>query len=239
MGTKRRRGCLGRLFQLAFVAILVVLLLPGVLMFYLQDNPPPFSGTMLQRSMESRAKGDGEARIRQEWVKLDEISPAFVHAVWVSEDARFFSHDGFDWIEIAAARAEAKRRGTKPRGASTITMQTARTLFLWQGRSWIRKGLETYFTFWMELVLSKKRILELYVNSIEMGPGVYGVGAAAEYYFKKPASQLSEREAAALVSILPNPRMWAPFDNHTTVQARQRRILQKVQSSTFPIGELN
>ncbi len=123
------------------------------------------------------------APLRYRWIDLAQMPEMFLKHLWISEDQRFFQHDGFDWKEMDAAVEKAERTGKPVRGASTITNQCARSIFLWQGRSWIRKGLESYYTIWMELLLPKRRILELYANVIEMGRGIYGVEAASQYYF--------------------------------------------------------
>lgn len=138
------------------------------------------------------------------WVPLDEMSQWMPRAVVASEDTRFYSHHGFDFVEINNAIEEGSR-GKRQRGASTITQQTAKNVFLWPGHSWIRKGLEAYFTVLIELFWSKERILEVYINSIEMGPGIYGAQAAAERYFKKSALKLTKRQCALIAVALPNP----------------------------------
>jgi monofunctional biosynthetic peptidoglycan transglycosylase len=120
----------------------------------------------------------------------------------------FVSHSGFDWKRIQQAFAYNKRKPNRLRGGSTISQQTAKNVFLWQGRSWIRKGLEVYFTFMIELIWGKKRILEVYLNVIEMGPGIYGIEAAAQRYFNKPARKLSRYEAALIAASLPNPKKY-------------------------------
>ena len=117
------------------------------------------------------------------WIGLPQIPEMFLKHLWISEDQRFFQHEGFDWKEMELAVKEAERKGKPVRGASTITNQCARSIFLWQGRSWFRKGLESYYTIWMEMLLPKRRILELYANVIEMGRGIYGVEAASRHYF--------------------------------------------------------
>ena len=121
-------------------------------------------------------------QLRYRWIGLPQIPEMFLEHLWISEDQRFFQHEGFDWKEMELAVKEAERKGKPVRGASTITNQCARSIFLWQGRSWIRKGLESYDTIWMEMLLPKRRILELYANVIEMGRGIYGVEAASQHY---------------------------------------------------------
>ena len=149
-------------------------------------------------------------RFEKDWVSLDKISPHVVRSAIASEDFRFAEHSGFDFDAIQKA-LEANRRVEKRgkgriRGASTITQQTAKNVFLWPSRNWLRKGLEAWFTIWIEAFWSKRRILEVYLNVIEFGNGVYGVEAAAQRYFKKPAAKLTSSEAALMIAVLPNPR---------------------------------
>lgn len=181
---------------------------------------------MLQRQLEARIVSRKPAPVRYDWIDLARIPRSFLRCVLTSEDQRFFVHHGFDWREIKTAQREAERRGTPVRGASTITMQCARSLFLWQGRSWLRKGLEAYYTFWMELLLPKQRILELYANVIEMGDGVYGVEAAAQKYFGRSARALTREQSALLAACLPNPRERSPEHPTAALNARANRILK-------------
>jgi monofunctional glycosyltransferase len=158
---------------------------------------PPATPLMLLRT----AQGYG---ITKSWRPLEEISPNLVRAAIAGEDARFCEHRGFDRDAIEAAW-QRYRRGGRLVGASTISMQTAKNLFLWPGRDWLRKGLEAWFTLWIELFWSKRRIIEVYLNIIEWGPGIYGAEAAARHYFGKPAQALTAQEAARLAAILPDP----------------------------------
>ncbi len=168
------------------------------------------------------------------WIDLPQIPKMFLEHLWISEDQRFFQHEGFDWKEMDLAVKEAERKGKPVRGASTITNQCARSIFLWQGRSWIRKGLESYYTIWMEALLPKRRILELYANVIEMGPGIYGVEAASQHYFGVSARGLTREQSAMLAAILPNPKGWDPTKPGGTLRWRQRRILQRERNANFP-----
>ena len=148
---------------------------------------------------------DGESiTLHHHWVSMDKISPHMPVAVMASEDARFLKHHGFDFNAIESA-AKNNARGGKVHGASTISQQTAKNVFLWPGRSWTRKGFEVYFTLLIETFWSKKRILEVYLNSIEMGQGVYGAEAASVHHFQIRAKNLSRTQAAAIAAILPNP----------------------------------
>lgn len=147
--------------------------------------------------------------VNKDWVSIDEISPHLQKAVIASEDPKFLSHNGFDFEAIAKAIDANKRRKVKM-GASTISQQTAKNVFLYPSRTYLRKGLEVYFTVLMEALWDKRRILEVYLNVVELGPGVYGAEAASQYYWKKPAKKLALGEAQLFAAILPNPRRWNP-----------------------------
>jgi monofunctional biosynthetic peptidoglycan transglycosylase len=202
-------------------ALIVIPILQVVLVRFVD---PPFTPLMLLRSMEPRT---GEKPVRlYEWARISELPEPFLFYALVSEDQRFFEHRGFDWKEIHKASQQAKSRGRSARGASTITMQCARSLFLWQGRSWVRKGLEAYYTFWMETTLSKRRILELYANVIEMGDHVYGINAAAAAHYSLALGELSREQCAMLVTILPNPRKRHPQRPDDRLLMRQAKIIR-------------
>ena len=166
-----------------------------------RDLPPPVTPLMLMRL----ATGAG---IDKDWVPISRISPNLIRAAMAGEDAKFCQHRGFDWEAIDNAWRQYQR-GHFILGASTISMQTAKNLFLWPGRSWWRKGFEVYFTALLELTWSKRRIMETYLNIVEWGPGVYGAEAAARYHFHKSAADLTPEEAARLAAVLPNPRRWS------------------------------
>jgi monofunctional biosynthetic peptidoglycan transglycosylase len=160
--------------------------------------PPPTTPLMLMRA----AQGYGMTKT---WRPLEEISPNLVRAVIAGEDARFCQHHGFDWDAIEAAWERYRSGRGRLVGASTLSMQTAKNLFLWPGRDWPRKALEAWFTAGIELAWSKRRIIEIYLNIVEWAPGLYGAEAAARHYFHKPAAALSVHEAARLASVLPDP----------------------------------
>jgi monofunctional biosynthetic peptidoglycan transglycosylase len=163
---------------------------------------------MLIRFVEQLTEGK-ELRLKHHWVPIEAISKNLPLAVFCSEDQNFINHFGFDFKAIERSVA-ASQNGTKQlRGASTISQQTAKNVFLWPGRSWVRKGFEVYFTVLIEIVWGKERIMEVYLNSIEMGKGVYGAEAASRYYFKKNAKDLSRTQAAAIAAVLPNPREYS------------------------------
>lgn len=170
---------------------------------------PPFTATMIQRFGERAWAGDGVAWVDHRPVPLEAMGRALPRAVVASEDGRFFVHHGFDWEGICAA-LEANRSGGSLRGGSTISQQVARNVFLVQRRSWVRKGLEVWFTAWLELLVPKERILELYLNVAETGPHHFGFEAAAQHWYGKPAAKLTAAEAARLASLLPAPRSRSP-----------------------------
>jgi monofunctional biosynthetic peptidoglycan transglycosylase len=171
-----------------------------------------------------------DGRIEKDWKSLDEISKQMPLAVIAAEDQKFDEHFGFDLEAIEkAVEYNEKHKGKKLKGASTISQQTAKNVFLWQGRSWFRKGLEVYFTFLIELLWSKERIMEVYLNVIEMGPGIYGTEAAAQYYFKKPASKLSASEAALIAAILPNPLKWSASKPTPYIQRKKVWIMRNMK----------
>lgn len=181
-----------KVFLILFVAQLVYIIL-------LKWIDPPITATQLSNWIS----GPG---LKRDYVSFKEMSPNIRLAVMASEDQLFPDHNGFDVTSIKQALAEKGKKRARVRGASTISQQVAKNVFLWQGRSWIRKGLEVYFTFMIELVWGKKRILEVYLNVIEMGPGIFGIEAASQSYFKKPAKKLSRAEAAMIAGCLPNPK---------------------------------
>lgn len=167
----------------------------------------------------------GELKMHHHWVAMDDISRHMPVAVMASEDQRFLLHHGFDYNAIEkAAVHNIKNKTGKKRGASTITQQTAKNVFLWPGRSWVRKGFEVYFTALIELIWSKQRIMEVYLNSIEMGDMIYGVDAVARYHFGKTASELSRSECALIAATLPNPIRFSSKAPSGYVRLRQRKI---------------
>jgi monofunctional biosynthetic peptidoglycan transglycosylase len=194
---------LTKIFKLLLKLLFVLLILSVTSVIVFRWVPVPLTPLMVIRCIEQ--KSDGKTMtLKHDWVRLDEISPKLQLAVVCSEDQNYLKHGGFDWGAISKARKE-NEKGKKLRGASTISQQTAKNVFLWPGRSYIRKGFEVYFTLLIELFWSKERIMEVYLNSIEMGNGVYGAESAAQFWFKKPASKLNKDESAAIASVLPNP----------------------------------
>lgn len=213
-----------------FVAVSVV----SVIIF--RFVPIPVTPLMLIRCVQQKTDGK-EMKLKKDWVSLDKISSAMPLAVIASEDQKFEEHNGFDLEAIKKAeKYNAAHKGKKVRGASTISQQTAKNLFLWPARSYVRKAFEVYFTFLIEIFWSKQRIMEVYLNIIEMGDGVYGVEAAADEYFHKPASKLSVHEAALIAAILPSPLKWSPVKPSPKVQRKASRIVHfigKLQLEDF------
>ena len=177
-----------------------------------------------------------ELKLSHDWEPLENISPSLPVAVMASEDARFLEHHGFDYKAIEhAAKRNREHPEKRKLGASTISQQTAKNVFLWPGRSWVRKGFEVYFTTLIELLWSKQRIMEVYLNSIEMGEGIYGAQAVAEEHFNKDAKDLSRSECALIAVTLPNPRKFSSKNPSAYMQKRQARILREMKAvGKFP-----
>ena len=174
---------------------------------------------------------DGETlKLHHRWVSLDQIAPELPLAVMASEDARFLQHHGFDYKAIEQAALRNMKHPEKNKiGASTISQQTAKNVFLWPGRSWTRKGLEVYFTTLIELMWPKERIMEVYLNSIEMGDGIYGADAVAEWHFHTRAARLSREQCALIAATLPNPRRFNSAEPSAYMLKRQKRILHEMR----------
>lgn len=190
---------------------------------------------MVMRSYDMLTDPEAEFAMHHHWVPMDKISKHMPVAVMASEDQRFLLHHGFDFDAIKKA-TEHNRKGGTIHGASTISQQTAKNVFLWPGRSWVRKGLESYFTFLIEMFWSKQRIMEVYLNSIEMGNGIYGVDAVAEYHFNGITSQeLSRADCALIAATLPNPRKFSSLNPSSYIRQRQSRIQHEMRFiPTFP-----
>ena len=205
---------LKRIFLILFIAQLVYI-------FLLKWIDPPITLTQVG----SVLSGYG---LHRDYVNWKEISPNVRLAVMASEDQLFPDHNGLDWKSIEKAMSHNKKKPKRIRGASTISQQVAKNVFLWQGRSYIRKGLEVYFTFMIELVWGKKRILEMYLNVAEMGKGIFGIEAASRKYFKKPAKKLTQTEAAMIASCLPNPKKYTVKPASSYVSRRYPWVLQQM-----------
>lgn len=231
--TKRRKKTwrirLGRILfdlLLAFLALTVV----PVLLYSATD---PATTPLLWIRWAENDKSDRYTRSLKNWVPVERISPHLIKAVIASEDQKFFQHHGFDWQAIESA-IKVNFTSNRTIGASTISMQTSRNVFLWQGRNLVRKGLESYFTVLIENLWSKERILEVYLNVIEWGQGIYGCEAASQYYFNHSATTLSPVEAAWLAAILPSPRRWSIHRPQRHVVNRQARILSNMSHVRVP-----
>jgi monofunctional biosynthetic peptidoglycan transglycosylase len=225
---RRWRRRLGRLAAGVAAGLLLGSALPVAVMRWV---PPLTSSFMLQREIRARLAGDAHFALHYHWVPLRRISPEMAIAAVAAEDQKFPTHWGFDWASIGDALAEGAEGEARPRGASTITQQVAKNLFLWPGHSWVRKGLEAWIVGWLELLWPKRRILEVHLNLAEFGPGVFGVEAASERFFGKPAARIGRTEAALLAAVLPNPaRLHADApsafvrERATWIEAQMRRL---------------
>ena len=217
-------------FRAIILFLVVLALIPVLEVLYVRFFNPPVTTLMIFRRIEAMITKRYRGDIQYRWIPLDKVPDDFLDGVWQMEDSRFFSHDGFDWIEMEEAIQRAERKHRPVQGVSTISNQCARSLFLWQGRSWVRKCLEAYYTFLMEHLLNKQRILELYVNVIELGDGIYGIEQAAEYYYRIPAKQLTRSESAMLAAMLPFPRGWDPHNPSPRLRARYNLVLRRMNA---------
>jgi monofunctional glycosyltransferase len=232
-GRTRYLARVGRARRFLLVALVVLLVGPFVLVLPLNLVQPLTTSILLQRAVERGLAGSRPVYPRRDVVSRDQISPYLRRAVLAAEDDRFYLHHGFDLEEIEKAIARGKR-GRPLRGASTISQQTAKNLFLWEGRSWVRKAIEAWITVALELSLSKDRILDIYLNLAEWGDGVFGAEAAARAHFGKSAANLTRDEAARLAAILPAPRRWSPRGG--VAAQRARSILARMRYAA-PTGE--
>lgn len=196
--------------------------------------PVPVTPLMVIRIAEQAFDSKKEMRLYKDWVSIEKMSRHAPQAVVAAEDQKFMDHRGFDFEAMEKAW-ENNKKGKRIKGASTITQQTVKNVFLWPSRSYVRKGLEAYFTVLVELLWSKERILEVYLNVIEMGEGVYGIEAAAQTYFNKSASKLSQSQAALIAAVLPNPRRWSPARPTGYIRGRQAWIMRQM-NNLAPLG---
>lgn len=215
-----------KIFRFLFKTLLWLLVIPIIGVVVFKWVPVPATPLMVIRYFEQKG-ADKETIWKHDWVPIDEISKNLQLAVICSEDQNFLSHNGFDLKAIEKA-FDSNQKSEKVRGGSTISQQTAKNVFLWPERSWLRKGMETYVTFWIELIWSKERIMEVYLNSIEMGNGIYGAEAASQYWFKKPASKLSKSEAAAIAAILPRPLKYRANPPTNYIAGRKLWIMKQM-----------
>ncbi len=186
--------------------------------------PVPITPLMITRCIDQKIAGK-EMTLSHDWEPIENISPNLQKAVIASEDGTFLSHYGFDFSAMQKA-FKGNLKGKRIKGGSTISQQTVKNVFLWQGRSYVRKILEAYFTVLIEIFWSKERIMEVYLNSIEMGEGVYGAQAASQHWFKTDAENLSKLQAASIAAILPNPRIYKATNSSGYTERRKTRILR-------------
>ncbi len=217
----KRRGLIPRMWRRIKRLFFIVFFLQLLYIMILRWVDPPITITQLV----SWVSGSG---LKRDYVSSDDISPNAKLAVIASEDQLFTDHEGFDWQSIKKAMAYNKRKPNRIRGASTISQQVAKNVFLWQGRSWFRKGLEVYFTFMIEVFWGKERILEVYLNTIEMGDGIFGIEAASETYFNKHAKNLTRSEAAMIAACLPNPKRYKVKPLSRYVANRSQWVMQQM-----------
>ncbi len=216
-----------RLLRFLYTVMLWFLGLSISLVVIYKFIPVPFTPLMIVRFIETK-NSDQEVSFDHDWEPLENISPNLQKAVIASEDGTFLQHHGFDFNAMGKA-LKNNQKGKKIKGGSTISQQTAKNVFLWQGRSYLRKGLEAYFTFLIELVWGKERIMEVYLNSIEMGNGIYGAQAASRHWYHKDASHLSVKEAAGIAAILPNPRKFKASNSSSYTNKRKTKIVRLIR----------
>lgn len=219
----KTKGLVPRIWRRTKRVLIVLFLLHFVYILLLKWIDPPLTLTQIG----SLFSGYG---LKRDYVDFNEMSPYAKLAVIASEDQKFPDHNGFDWKMIGKAIDHNKKNPARIRGASTISQQVAKNVFLWQGRSMIRKGLESYFTFMIEFIWGKKRILEVYMNVAEMGKGIYGIEAASQAYFHKPARKLWKRESAMIAACLPNPKMFTVVPLSKEVAVKYGRIMRQMNN---------
>ena len=228
--TKKQKGIKrvlqwSRRFVLRLLCIFLIVTVIQVVVLRFFD--PPFTARMAWSWLQSKLKGEPYREFTYEWRALQVISPHLRKAVLAGEDQRFLSHHGFDFTELGKASRDFIMN-KKLRGASTITMQVARTVFLWPGRTWLRKSFEAYYTVLIELVWSKERIFEIYLNTVHWGKGTMGAEAASKKYFSKSSFSLAPYQAALLAAILPKPNIWSPINPSRHVKERQKKIMKEM-----------
>jgi len=224
---KARNPLLQKIIDITSKVFLYFLLVSVLWVIALRFINPPITMLMVLRNIERKADGKS-FKTEKKWVKFDDISNNMKRAAVSAEDQLFLKHIGFDFKAIEKAFAANAKNKKKVKGGSTISQQTAKNVFLWPGRSWIRKGFEAYFTLLIEIFWSKERILEVYLNVIEMGDGIYGAEAASQEYYGKSCTKLTKRQAALIASCFPNPRRWTPKNATPYIRHRQYLILKNM-----------
>ena len=225
---KSKSGFFKRIFKLLIKSIIIFLVLSVLSTLFFRFVPIPFTPLMIIRLVQ-QTFGDKDVTFKKDWVSIDEMSKNVVIAAIAAEDQKFPEHWGFD-IESIEKAMKNNQKKKRIKGASTISQQTAKNVFLWPHRDWIRKGFEVYFTFLIETIWSKERIIEVYLNVAELGNGVYGIEAASQKYFKKSALKLSKSEAALIVASLPNPIKFNPSKPSNYMLGRQQWILRQMNN---------
>jgi len=225
---RKKPGLAKRVIKAGLLFLVLFFVVSVVQVAVLRFVNPPFTGIMISNWIADKVAGREAQWPDPEWRPLRKISPHLRRAVLAGEDQRFTSHNGFDFVEMNQAFQEALA-GARLRGASTLTMQAARTVFLWPGRSLARKGLEAYYTVLVEVLWSKKRILEVYLNTVDWGEDAVGAEMASKKYFRTSVSTLTAEQAALLAAILPSPHHWSPEHPTEYVKERQRRILDDMR----------
>jgi len=225
---RKKLGFAKRVIKAGLLCLVLFLVVSVVQVAVLRVVNPPFTGTMISNWIADKVTGREAQWLDPEWRPLRKISPHLRRSVLAGEDQRFTTHNGFDFVEMNQAVQDALAGG-RVRGASTITMQVARTVFLWPGRNLVRKGLEVYYTVLIEAFWSKKRILEVYLNTVDWGQDAVGAERASKKYFRTNASYLTAEQAALLAAILPSPHHWSPEHPTEYVKERQRRILEDMK----------
>ncbi len=229
--SSRRALAWGTRFSVKLFFLLLIVTFLQV--FILKFVNPPSTTRMAYHWLKGKIGQKDDYQPRYQWRPLSKISPHLARAVLASEDQRFLSHHGFDFVELNDALQDMAA-GERLRGASTISMQAARSVFLWPGRSWLRKSLEAYYTMLIELVWGKRRILEIYLNTVDWGTDVVGAEAASRKYFQRTANSLSAEEGALLAAILPSPHNWSPVNPTEYVREKQIRILKEMKHMKVP-----
>lgn len=209
--------------------VVVAFFVTTILSVFLYRFVPVFITPLMIIRIAEQIGDDKDIKLKHDWVSLDEMPVNMVKAVIASEDAHFLEHNGFDFDAIKKAVEHNKNKKKNKHGASTITQQTAKNVFLWPSRSWVRKVMEAYFTVLIELMWNKQRIIEVYLNSIEMGDGVYGIGAASRRYYRCAPSELSRQQCALITATLPNPRKYSVIAPTVYVSKRQQKILREMK----------
>ncbi|MBC5839555.1 monofunctional biosynthetic peptidoglycan transglycosylase [Flavobacterium muglaense] len=222
--------------KLKLLIVKAVLWFVGISFFsvvFFKFVPVPFTPLMIIRAIENKAAGKA-VYFSHDWESIDHISVNLQKAVISSEDGTFLTHNGFDFTAMQKAY-KSNERGRRIKGGSTISQQTAKNVFLWQGRSYLRKALEAYFTVLIEVIWGKERIMEVYLNSIEMGDGIYGAQAATEHWYRKDASSLTPLQAAGIAAILPNPRKYKATSSSSYINNRKTKIMKVMRT----VGKIN